>query len=127
MTGGIPAGAYRLCSINSSSNHQPVIVPVAQHGSLDDCVYVRIPFHDDRYQHTNSPQFTATAGGAAAGGAASGGAAAGGAANGGAATGGAANNGTAANSGAAGGTAKGGNQGTGGKAGNGKRMARSRL
>ncbi|KAJ3761531.1 hypothetical protein EV360DRAFT_92959 [Lentinula raphanica] len=36
---GLPAGTYRLCSINSSSNHQPVIVPIAQHGSLDDCVY----------------------------------------------------------------------------------------
>ncbi|KAJ7652911.1 hypothetical protein B0H17DRAFT_1172177 [Mycena rosella] len=41
---GVPAGAYRMCTINSSSNHQPVIVPVAQHGSLDDCVYVR-PSH----------------------------------------------------------------------------------
>jgi len=50
VPGGVPAGAYRLCSINSSANHQPVIVPVAQHGSLDDCVY-----------------FTATAGGAPAG------------------------------------------------------------
>ncbi|KJA29373.1 hypothetical protein HYPSUDRAFT_61393 [Hypholoma sublateritium FD-334 SS-4] len=39
VTTGLPAGAYRLCSINSSSNHQPVIVPIAQHGSLDDCVY----------------------------------------------------------------------------------------
>lgn len=39
VTNGVPAGAYRLCSINSSSNHQPVIVPIAQHGSLDDCVY----------------------------------------------------------------------------------------
>ncbi|KAJ6537245.1 hypothetical protein DFH09DRAFT_1178318 [Mycena vulgaris] len=36
---GPPAGAYRICSINSSSNHQPVIVPIAQHGSLDDCSY----------------------------------------------------------------------------------------
>ncbi|KAJ7102443.1 hypothetical protein B0H15DRAFT_814644 [Mycena belliarum] len=36
---GVPAGAYRLCTINASSNHQPVIVPVAQHGMLDDCVY----------------------------------------------------------------------------------------
>ncbi|KAJ3858623.1 hypothetical protein EV359DRAFT_52025, partial [Lentinula novae-zelandiae] len=34
VTSGVPAGAYRLCSINSSSNHQPVIVPIAQHGSL---------------------------------------------------------------------------------------------
>ncbi|KAJ7148619.1 hypothetical protein C8R43DRAFT_1088297 [Mycena crocata] len=39
IAGGVPTpGAYRLCSINSSSNHQPVIVPIAQHGSLDDCV-----------------------------------------------------------------------------------------
>ncbi|KAJ7443110.1 hypothetical protein FB451DRAFT_1343817 [Mycena latifolia] len=30
---GLPAGFYRLCSINSAANHQPVIVPVAQHGS----------------------------------------------------------------------------------------------
>ncbi|KAJ3846580.1 hypothetical protein EV368DRAFT_52603, partial [Lentinula lateritia] len=36
VTSGVPAGSYRLCSINSSSNHQPVIVPIAQHGSLDD-------------------------------------------------------------------------------------------
>lgn len=43
VPGGVPAGAYRLCSINTSSNHQPVIVPVAQHGSLDDCVYVSPP------------------------------------------------------------------------------------
>jgi hypothetical protein len=48
VTNGVPAGTYRLCSINSSSNHQPVIVPVAQHGGLDDCVY-----------------FTASAGGSA--------------------------------------------------------------
>jgi hypothetical protein len=37
---GLPAGAYRMCSINSSTNHQPVLVNIAQHGSLDDCVYV---------------------------------------------------------------------------------------
>jgi len=36
---GLPAGAYRVCSINSAANHQPVIVPVAQHGGLDDCSY----------------------------------------------------------------------------------------
>lgn len=39
VSSGVPPGAYRLCTINSSSNHQPVIVPIAQHGSLDDCVY----------------------------------------------------------------------------------------
>jgi len=81
VTAGLPAGAYRLCSINTSSNHQPAIVPVAQHGMLDDCVYF-------------------TSGAAAA---------AGGAANGGAANGGAANGGAAASSAAAAtATAKGG-------------------
>lgn len=84
VTAGLPAGAYRLCSINTSSNHQPAIVPVAQHGMLDDCVY-----------------FTS---GAAAAGAANGGAANGGAANGGAANGGAA----ASSAAAATATAKGG-------------------
>jgi hypothetical protein len=49
VNGGLPAGAYRMCTIVSSATHQPAIVPVAQHGSLDDCVY-----------------FTASAGGAAA-------------------------------------------------------------
>jgi hypothetical protein len=41
VTKGLPVGFYKLSSINSAANHQPVIVPVAQHGSLDDVVYVR--------------------------------------------------------------------------------------
>jgi len=49
VTNGLPAGAYRLASINTASNHQPVLVPIAQHGSLDDFIY-----------------FTVTAGGVAA-------------------------------------------------------------
>ncbi|KAJ7264487.1 hypothetical protein B0H12DRAFT_1011853 [Mycena haematopus] len=40
VTGGVPPGAYRMCTIVSSATHQPAIVPVAQHGSLDDCIYV---------------------------------------------------------------------------------------
>jgi hypothetical protein len=39
---GLPAGFYRLCSINTAANHQPAIVPVAQHGSLDDCIYFTV-------------------------------------------------------------------------------------
>ena len=35
---GLPAGVYRLASINSAANHQPVLVAVAQHGSLDDMI-----------------------------------------------------------------------------------------
>lgn len=40
VTAGLPAGVYKLSSINSAANHQPVLVPIAQHGSLDDAVYV---------------------------------------------------------------------------------------
>jgi len=39
VAAGLPAGAYRLCSINTAANHQPALVPIAQHGTLDDCVY----------------------------------------------------------------------------------------
>jgi len=39
VTGGVPAGTYRLCSINTGANHAPALAPVAQHNSLDDCVY----------------------------------------------------------------------------------------
>jgi len=37
VTGGLPAGFYRVCSMNSAANHQPVLMPVAQRGGQDDC------------------------------------------------------------------------------------------
>ncbi|KAL7271827.1 Pathogenicity cluster 5 protein d [Rhizina undulata] len=37
VTGGLPAGVYRVCTMASSSNHQPVLMPVAQRGAQDDC------------------------------------------------------------------------------------------
>lgn len=40
VTNGLPAGTYRLASINTAANHQPILVSIAQHGSLDDMVYV---------------------------------------------------------------------------------------
>ena len=40
VTDGLPEGVYKLSSINSSANHAPVHVAVAQHGVLDDQVYV---------------------------------------------------------------------------------------
>lgn len=40
LAGGLPAGSYRFCSITTSSNHVPCAVSIAQHGNLDDCVYV---------------------------------------------------------------------------------------
>lgn len=40
VTKGLPAGFYKVSSINTAANHQPALVPIAQHGSLDDAVYV---------------------------------------------------------------------------------------
>jgi hypothetical protein len=37
VTGGLPAGNYRVCSMTSSANHQPVLMPIAQRGAQDDC------------------------------------------------------------------------------------------
>ena len=37
VTGGLPAGNYRVCTMVSSSNHQPVLMPVALRGAQDDC------------------------------------------------------------------------------------------
>jgi len=39
---GLPAGTYKVSSINTAANHQPALVPVAQHGSLDDVVYFTV-------------------------------------------------------------------------------------
>jgi hypothetical protein len=43
VTAGLPAGVYRLASINTAANHQPVLGPIAQHGSFDDAVYASSP------------------------------------------------------------------------------------
>lgn len=37
VTDGLPAGNYRVCTMASASNHQPVLMPVAQRGTPDDC------------------------------------------------------------------------------------------
>ncbi|KLO11294.1 hypothetical protein SCHPADRAFT_916100 [Schizopora paradoxa] len=42
VTGGLGPGFYRLASINTAANHQPVLVAVAQHGSTDDMVYFTV-------------------------------------------------------------------------------------
>ncbi|KAG8934760.1 hypothetical protein FRC01_000441 [Tulasnella sp. 417] len=42
VTGGLPTGTYRMCTINTAANHQPVLVGVAQHGSLDACSYFTV-------------------------------------------------------------------------------------
>jgi len=42
VPGGLPVGNYKLSSINTAANHQPVLVPLAQHGSLDDAIYFSV-------------------------------------------------------------------------------------
>jgi len=37
VTGGLPAGNYRVCTMVASTNHQPALMPVAQRGAQDDC------------------------------------------------------------------------------------------
>lgn len=40
VTNGLPAGSYKISTITTAANHQAVLVPVAQRGSVDDAVYV---------------------------------------------------------------------------------------
>jgi hypothetical protein len=49
VTNGLPAGVYKLSSIISSANHAPVLVAVAQHGALDDQIYVRVSLYTATY------------------------------------------------------------------------------
>jgi len=42
VTGGLPAGDYKLSSVITAANHQPVLVPVAQHGALSDTIYFTV-------------------------------------------------------------------------------------
>jgi hypothetical protein len=37
ITGGLPAGFYRVCTLASTANHQSVLMPVAHRGAQDDC------------------------------------------------------------------------------------------
>ena len=46
VTGGLPAGNYRVCTMSSASNHQPVLMPVAQYvvlAFLDCSSFSRVP------------------------------------------------------------------------------------
>jgi len=54
VTGGLAAGSYRLCSINTAANHQPVLMPVAQHNSNDDCVYFTAKFEGNTRRSTHT-------------------------------------------------------------------------
>ncbi|CAG8619790.1 6698_t:CDS:1 [Ambispora leptoticha] len=39
---GLPAGYYRICSMTASFAHQPLLMPVAQRGSQDDCIRITV-------------------------------------------------------------------------------------
>jgi hypothetical protein len=39
---GLPEGFYRMSTMNTATNGQPVLVNVHQHGAIDDTIYVRI-------------------------------------------------------------------------------------
>jgi hypothetical protein len=38
---GPPTGSYRMSSILTASNQQPVLLPVIQHGAVDDIIFVK--------------------------------------------------------------------------------------
>ncbi|KAJ8593552.1 hypothetical protein M405DRAFT_872501 [Rhizopogon salebrosus TDB-379] len=42
VTGGLPEGAYKMSTIITAMNHQPVLVAVAQHGAMDDQIYFTV-------------------------------------------------------------------------------------
>ncbi|KAH8151565.1 uncharacterized protein LAJ45_04186 [Morchella importuna] len=37
VSAGLEKGFYRVCTMSSAANHQPVLMPVAQRGAQDDC------------------------------------------------------------------------------------------
>lgn len=47
VTGGLPAGNYRICTMASAANHQPVLMPVAQRGTADDCTKFTVSGNGD--------------------------------------------------------------------------------
>jgi hypothetical protein len=42
VANGLPAGVYKVSTINTAANHQPAVGPIAQHGSFDDVVYFTV-------------------------------------------------------------------------------------
>ncbi|CCM00977.1 uncharacterized protein FIBRA_03025 [Fibroporia radiculosa] len=61
VDGGLPAGVYRMASINAAANHQPALVAVAQHGSLDDMVYFTVSDNGASTSSTSSTGSTSSA------------------------------------------------------------------
>lgn len=56
LADGLPEGFYRVCSLTSSSNHQPVLMPVAQRGAQDDCVRFQVSANNAQSNKVNQAQ-----------------------------------------------------------------------
>lgn len=69
---GLDAGVYRMASINAAANHQPVLVAIAQHGSLDDMVYFTVSANGAAASNATATTAAAAASGTAAAGGAKG-------------------------------------------------------
>ncbi|OSX56712.1 hypothetical protein POSPLADRAFT_1175105 [Postia placenta MAD-698-R-SB12] len=119
VAGGLPAGTYRMASINAAANHQPVLVAVAQHGTLDDMVYFTVSDNGAASSASGAAASGAAATGAAAGATASSAVSSAAASASAAAAGGNANKGGAAGAGAAAGKGAGAAAGKAGGAGKG--------
>ncbi|KAI0085569.1 hypothetical protein BDY19DRAFT_996693 [Irpex rosettiformis] len=65
VTQGLPAGTYKLTTINSAANHQPVLMPVAQHRSTEDSVFFVVT--DDGKAPAEFAKILGASGAAAAG------------------------------------------------------------
>ena len=65
VTGGLPPGTYRVCTITTASNHQQLDGPVAQRGQFDDCCMVSCPskMAIDLIRRAFPSQFTSKDGG----------------------------------------------------------------
>jgi len=62
VSGGLPAGNYRVCTIAGTVTHNPPCMPVAQRGTVDDCTKFTISGEAG----TPNPASNAGSGGAAA-------------------------------------------------------------
>jgi len=70
VTDGLPAGFYKVSSINTAANHQPCLVPIAQHGSLDDVSYFTVSAGGSAATNATTPAAAGTSTAAASTGAA---------------------------------------------------------
>ncbi|KAK4142405.1 uncharacterized protein C8A04DRAFT_13287 [Dichotomopilus funicola] len=51
ISGGLPVGVYRVCTMVAAMNHQPVMMPVAQRGAQDDCTKFEVREEHHCHQH----------------------------------------------------------------------------